>query len=50
MSGTEVIPPSRRDAAIAFNYNRPDNEPPQAILLVTSPSNGGNWQWAAVPG
>ena len=43
---TEVIPASTRDAAIAFNYNRPDNEPPQAILLVTSPSNGVNWQWA----
>jgi hypothetical protein len=43
---TEVIPASTRDAAIAFNYNRPDNEPAQAILLVTSPSNGGNWQWA----
>ena len=33
---TEVIPVTQRDTAITFNYNRPDNEPPQSMLLVTS--------------
>lgn len=42
---TEVIPASARDTAITFNYARPDNEPPQTILLVTSASNTGSWQW-----
>ena len=42
---TEVIPSPTRDTAVAFNYNRPDNEPPQAMLLVTSASNTGQWSW-----
>ncbi len=43
---TEVIPLTERDTAITFNYQRPDSEPPQAMLLVTSPSATGTWQWA----
>jgi hypothetical protein len=43
---TEVIPATTRDTGITFNYARPDNEPPQSILLVTSASNTGSWQWA----
>ena len=42
---TEVIPAASRDTGITFNYARPDNEPPQAMLLVTSPSAPGAWQW-----
>jgi hypothetical protein len=42
---TEVIPVTTRDTAITFNYNRPDNEPPQSMLLVTSPSVTGTWSW-----
>ncbi len=42
---TEVIPVTQRDTAISFNYNRPDNEPPQSMLLVTSPSVTGTWNW-----
>ncbi len=42
---TEVIPATTRDTAITFNYARPDNEPPQTMLLVTSASNTGEWQW-----
>lgn len=42
---TEVIPATKRDTGITFNYDRPDNEPPQSILLVTSASNTGAWQW-----
>jgi hypothetical protein len=42
---TEVIPASDRDTGIAFNFNRPDNEPPQTILVVTPASASGRWQW-----
>jgi hypothetical protein len=42
---TEVIPADTRDTAVTFQYSRPDNEPPQAMLLVTSPQNPGAWQW-----
>lgn len=43
---TEVIPATQRDTGITFNYARPDNEPPQSMLLVVSASNTGSWQWA----
>ncbi len=42
---TEVIPATTRDTALTFNYARPDNEPPQTMLLVTSASNTGTWVW-----
>jgi hypothetical protein len=47
---TEVIPATTRDTAITFNYARPDNEPPQSILLVVPASNSGSWQWADLVG
>lgn len=47
---TETIPATTRDTAITFNYDRPDNEPPQALLLVTSASSTGSWQWADLVG
>jgi hypothetical protein len=31
---TEAIPTTKRDTAVTFNYNRPDNEPPQTLLLT----------------
>jgi hypothetical protein len=42
---TEVIPGTDRTTGITFNFSRPDNEPPQAILLVTPASATGSWQW-----
>lgn len=42
---TEVIPATTRTTGITFNFARPDNEPPQAILLVTPASGTGTWQW-----
>jgi hypothetical protein len=47
---TEVIPATTRDTAITFNFDRPDNEPPQTILLVVSASDNGSWQWADLVG
>ena len=47
---TEVIPSKTRDTAVTFNYNRPDNEPPQSMLLVMPASNTGAWQWEDLVG
>jgi hypothetical protein len=42
---TEVIPATNRTTGITFNFARPDNEAPQAILLVTPATASGTWQW-----
>jgi hypothetical protein len=42
---TEVIPATTRTTGITFNFARPDNEPPQSILLVTPATAGGTWEW-----
>jgi hypothetical protein len=47
---TEVLPATTRTTGITFNFNRPDNEPPQAILLVTPASASGHWEWADLVG
>ena len=47
---TEVIPGTTRDTAVTFNFDRPDNEPPQAILIVTPASATGSWQWDDIVG
>ena len=38
------------DTGITFNYQRPDNEPPQAILLVTPAASTGTWLWDDLAG
>ena len=47
---TEVIPGTERDTGITFNYSRPDNEPPQSLLLVVPRRDHGTWQWADLVG
>jgi len=42
---SEMIPATTRTTGITFNFNRPDNEPPQSILLVTPAAASGSWQW-----
>ncbi|MBD1848273.1 hypothetical protein H6F89_33985 [Cyanobacteria bacterium FACHB-63] len=42
---TEVIPTPEETTGITFNYDRPNAEPPQTFLLVTSPHMEGNWRW-----
>jgi hypothetical protein len=37
---TEVIPSTTKEAGVTFNFDRPDNEPPQTILVVTPASVG----------
>src|SRR2546423_13325423 len=40
---TEVIPADRETTGIALNIDRPDSEPPQAMLLVSPPVRTGTW-------
>lgn len=47
---TEVIPSTTKDAGLTFNFDRPDNEAPQAILVVTPASASGSWQWEDLVG
>ena len=47
---TEVIPDTERDTGITFNFDRPDNEAPQSILLVAPAAAGGSWAWEDVVG
>jgi hypothetical protein len=42
---SEVIPAVNRDTGLTFNFARPDNEPPQTILVVTPATGSGQWQW-----
>jgi len=44
---TEVIPASSHTTGITFNFNRPNSEAPQTILLVTpaTQTENGAWQW-----
>lgn len=42
---TEVIPSKEETTGLAFHYDRPSTEPPQAWLLALSPSMEGGWQW-----
>jgi hypothetical protein len=42
---TEVIPADDHTTGITFNFDRPDNEAPQALLLVTPAAMNGAWQW-----
>ncbi|MGH9251500.1 MAG: hypothetical protein ACRD0W_18545, partial [Acidimicrobiales bacterium] len=45
---TEVIPAANETTGLAFNYDRPNSEPPQAMLLVVPPVTRGAWQWEDV--
>jgi hypothetical protein len=42
---TEVIPAGTKDTGLTFQFSRPDNEPPQAILVVTPATADGVWHW-----
>jgi hypothetical protein len=42
---TEVIPSSKETTGIAFNFDRPNNEPPQSWLLALPSGREGSWIW-----
>jgi hypothetical protein len=43
---TEVIPATKENAGLTFHFDRPNNEPPQSMMLVTPASAGRSWNWA----
>jgi hypothetical protein len=43
---TEVIPNDTETTGIAFQFDKPNAEPPQFILLVTPPQFTGAWNWS----
>jgi hypothetical protein len=45
---TEIIPADDNTTGIAFHFDQPNTEPPQAILLVTPPVFRGHWKWDTV--
>ena len=45
---TEVIPGDSIETGLAFHYDRPNNEAPQSMLLVTPTEFRGAWQWEDV--
>ncbi|WP_343702773.1 hypothetical protein [Chitinophaga sp.] len=42
---TEIIPSGNETAGVAFHYDRPNAEPPQAILLALPTEFTGEWKW-----
>jgi hypothetical protein len=42
---TEVIPTKEETAGLTFHYDRPNNEPPQTLLLVTPSIIDKVWHW-----
>ncbi len=43
---SELIPAEEENTGLAFHYDRPSAEAPQAILLATPPQFTGAWKWA----
>ena len=41
----ELIPATTHTTGLTFNFNRPENEAAQAILLVTPATASGTWVW-----
>jgi len=46
----EVIPGDNADTGLTFHYDRPNNEAPQAMLLLTPSRFRGAWQWEDIVG
>ncbi len=42
---TERIPEKEVTIGNAFHYNKPNSEPPNALLLAVSPNLTGAWEW-----
>jgi hypothetical protein len=42
---TEVVPTTRETTGLAFHANRPNAQPPQALLLAVAPAIRGTWRW-----
>ncbi len=49
-SWTETVPARDQSTGVAFNFNRPNAMPPQAVLLAVPPEVTGHWSWDALVG
>jgi hypothetical protein len=45
---TEVLPADTQTTGLAFHFDRPSSEPPQAWMLVVPPEQTGSWDWADI--
>lgn len=43
---TEVVPSDTETTGITFQFDKPNAEPPQSILLATPPQFTGAWNWS----
>jgi len=41
----EEIPGDEEQTGISFQYNQPNSQPPQTLLLAISPTEGKKWSW-----
>jgi hypothetical protein len=41
----EIIPEREETTGITFNFDQPDAEPPQSMLLAVPPVETGKWKW-----
>jgi hypothetical protein len=46
----EKVPQPIQTAGVSINYNQPNNEAPQTMLLVVSPTQSGKWAWETLTG
>jgi hypothetical protein len=46
----EVLPSKSETTGIAFHFNQPNTEPPQATLLAVTPEITGTWTWDKLVG
>lgn len=46
----ETIPESDVTSAVAFHFDQPQSQPPQALLLAVSPTLDGKWDYSKVLG
>lgn len=42
---TELVPGDRETTGVAFHFDQPNHEPPQALLLAVPPVRRGAWRW-----
>jgi hypothetical protein len=47
---TEVIPAKDEVTGVAFHYDQPNTEPPQAMVLLVPPQIEGAWKWEDIVG
>jgi hypothetical protein len=46
----EWIPSPEIDTGLSFQFDQPDTQPPQAMLLAAAPVETGNWTWNYLAG